>query len=70
MKNVKVEVTGMTCGSCVRRVQEALDHVDGVTVTTVDRRGADLEVSDDVADADIVKAVRGAGYEASLMVLP
>lgn len=70
MKNVKIDVTGMTCGACVRRVQQALIRVDDVTVTRIDRRGADLVVADDVDVADIVQAVRGAGYEATLAVLP
>lgn len=70
MKNLKLDITGLTCGACVRRVQQALTRLDDVTVTRIDQRGADLVVADTVDVGDIVHAVRGAGYDASVAVSP
>lgn len=66
MKNLKIDVAGMTCGSCVRRVEQALARVDDVVVKRIDRSGAELEIADDVDVADIVNAVKAAGYDASV----
>ena len=70
MKNLKLDIAGLTCGSCVRRVQQALTRIDDVNVARIDQRGADLVVADHVDVGDILHAVRGAGYEASVAVSP
>ncbi len=70
MQNLKLNVAGMTCGSCVRRVEQALARVDDVVVKRVDRSGAELEIADDVDVADIVDAVKAAGYDASVEAAP
>ncbi len=32
MQSLELKIEGMSCGHCVRSVQQALEHVDGVTV--------------------------------------
>jgi Cu+-exporting ATPase len=59
-------VAGMTCASCVLRVERALKKVPGVTDATVNLATESARVtyaaSDDV-EAQIRRAVRNAGYE-------
>ena len=61
-----LQVDGMTCGSCVRHVNEALRRIDGVAA--VDVRLAEGRVlvrhGEDAALAQFVDALREAGYEA------
>jgi len=58
-------VSGMTCGHCEQKVEDALSGVDGVTSVRVDRELGTATVEGD-ADADVlVQAVEDAGYDAS-----
>ncbi|MDA3914141.1 cation transporter [Oleiagrimonas sp.] len=59
-----LKITGMTCGHCVKAVQQALSDVPGVTRAEVDlqARQAQVEGSADV-DA-LIAAVQEEGYEA------
>lgn len=67
MRSVDVVVEGMTCGSCVRRVQSALARVDGVVVERIDRAGARVAVDEALAsEDDLVRAVEQAGYAARI----
>lgn len=61
-------VTGMTCGSCVAHVEEALRGVDGVESVTVDLDGASASVvASDPGDTEQMRrAIEDAGYEAAL----
>lgn len=69
MQKANVLVAGMTCGSCVRRVQKALAQVDGLVVDSIDRKGAQVTFDPGkVGAADIVGAVADAGYEARMEV--
>jgi len=58
-------VSGMTCASCVARVEAALSGVPGVVSATVNLASekATVEYLDSVQFADLRKAVREAGYE-------
>lgn len=58
-------VSGMTCASCVARVESALSGVPGVVSVSVNLASekATVEYTDDVRIADLQKAVRDAGYE-------
>ncbi len=58
-------VSGMTCASCVARVESALSGVPGVVSVSVNLASekATVEYTDDVRIADLQKAVREAGYE-------
>ena len=58
-------VTGMTCGHCVSSVKEEVGEVAGVTGVDVDLATGRLTVESaaPVEAAEIVAAVRAAGYE-------
>jgi len=57
-------VGGMTCASCVARVEQALDSVPGVVSASVNLASekATVEYLESTSVADLQKAVSGAGY--------
>ncbi|MPV88104.1 heavy metal translocating P-type ATPase [Georgenia ruanii] len=62
------DIGGMTCASCVGRVQKALGRVDGVVAATVNLATETATVSYDPAVADVATmtaAVTRAGYTAA-----
>jgi Cu+-exporting ATPase len=65
---LRLGVTGMTCASCVARVERALGKVAGVTEATVNLATETAEVTTDgrVAPDALVAAVESAGYGAVL----
>ncbi len=57
----------LSCPSCVAKIEKALKAVKGVEEATVHFNTGRIEVQHDPAvasDEELVKAVRGAGYEA------
>jgi Cu+-exporting ATPase len=58
-------VGGMTCASCVARVEEALSNVAGVVSANVNLASekATVEYLEGTASADMRRAVKDAGYE-------
>ncbi|KZM77237.1 cation-translocating P-type ATPase [Cellulosimicrobium sp. I38E] len=62
---VDLAIEGMTCASCVARVEKRLNRVDGVTATVnLPLESAHVVLASDVTDADLVAAVEKAGYTA------
>ncbi|RPF23278.1 heavy metal translocating P-type ATPase [Myceligenerans xiligouense] len=62
---VELAVEGMTCASCVARVERKLNKVEGVEATVnLPLESAHVVLSADVDDAVLVKAVEAAGYQA------
>lgn len=59
-------VTGMSCASCVARVEKAVNKVDGVTSCSVNLLTNSMSVDGDVKTSDVISAVEKAGYGASL----
>lgn len=59
-------VTGMSCASCVARVEKAVNKVDGVTSCSVNLLTNSMSVDGDVKSIDVISAVEKAGYGASL----
>ena len=56
-------ITGMSCGHCVRAVQNALEAVDGVSVEDVRVGEARVRYDDEAVDpAAVVRAVEDEGY--------
>lgn len=64
-----LDVTGMTCGNCVKHVTAALRAVPGVTSAEVDLAGKRAVVIHDPGTAPVaslILAVETAGYDAAL----
>jgi len=69
MANVKLRITGMTCGHCVAKVETALKGVGGVYSVVVDLRDGEAAVDfddDRVMPTQLIGAVEHAGYGAKL----
>lgn len=66
LETINLSVTGMTCASCVGRVERALAAVDGVEQATVNlaTERAQVQVAAGVNPDDLIAAVAQAGYEA------
>ncbi len=57
-------IEGMSCGHCSGRVEQALNKIDGVTAKVdLASKTADVQLSQDVNDDILRKAVEDAGYE-------
>jgi copper chaperone len=66
MKQLKLEVTGMSCGHCVGAVRAALAAIPGVKVDNVSIGSASVSFDETKATVgDLVDAVADAGYEAT-----
>lgn len=59
-------VTGMHCAACSARVEKAVSKVEGVTSCSVSLLTNSLGVVGDVSDKEIIKAIKKAGYGASV----
>lgn len=61
----QINIKGMSCGHCVKHVEEALTEVAGVRDVQVDLQGkkAVVEISDTVTDEQLKAAVEEAGYD-------
>lgn len=65
-ESIDIPVLGMTCGSCVSRVEKAISQVSGVLGASVNLTTQKASVSflpGVVSLADIHQAIRSAGYE-------
>lgn len=62
---IDIGIGGMTCASCVMRVEKALKKVPGVEAATVNlaTESARVQVTDPAMEAVLRRAVRDAGYE-------
>ena len=65
-KGFKLQVTGMTCASCVARVEKALMKVPGVSAASVNlaTEQATVQALSTVPVAALKAAVQQAGYSA------
>jgi Cu+-exporting ATPase len=65
---IDLAVSGMTCASCVQRVEKRINKLPGATATVnLATETAQVELTDDVAVAELIKAVEAAGYGATVM---
>ncbi|MDT0164569.1 heavy metal translocating P-type ATPase [Actinotalea sp. AC32] len=61
-------VGGMTCASCVARVEKKIGKLPGAqAVVNLATETARVELTDDVPVADVVRAVESAGYTATIL---
>ncbi|WP_083214492.1 heavy metal translocating P-type ATPase [Burkholderia stabilis] len=64
---IELDIDGMTCASCVSRVEKALAKVPGVTRASVNlaTERATIDVAADVSASQLADAVKQAGYGAT-----
>lgn len=67
VKSLNLPVVGMTCASCVKRVENAISEVSGVDNVAVNlaTETARFDFSSSDAISDVVEAVNKVGYEVS-----
>lgn len=59
-----LNIKGMSCGHCVRRVENALNEIDGVNAkVNLSTNSADVTLTKAVTDQQLITAVEEAGYE-------
>ena len=65
-----LDIEGMTCASCVNRIERYLGKLDGVTTANVNlaTERATVVAGPDVTVEQIIAAVEAAGYDARLIV--
>ena len=67
-KEVRLDLEGMTCASCVRRIERKLNKLDGVDATVnFATEQATVHCDPSVTVEDLVSAVESAGYHAHLV---
>jgi Cu+-exporting ATPase len=69
--SVELSISGMTCASCARRIEQVLAHTDGVLTASVNlatERGTVRYNPRVVQVADLIRAVERAGYGATEVV--
>jgi len=61
----KLLIEGMSCGHCVKHVEEALTMLDGVISAKADLEGknAVVELDKEISDDTFRAAIEEAGYE-------
>ncbi|HEY9080727.1 heavy metal translocating P-type ATPase [Magnetovibrio sp.] len=66
-RTIKLSVEGMTCASCVARVEKAVAKLPGVSAVSVNLASETAHVTSSVVSAaDIVRAIEKTGYTARL----
>lgn len=67
MAEFTLRIDGMHCGSCIRRVTQALSTTEGVKIEEVRLGAARLTAHEEQAAADLaIVALAKAGYKAQL----
>lgn len=68
-RSITLDIEGMTCASCVSRVEKRLLTVPGAFASVnLATESAKVTMPEDVSDADLIAAVQSAGYDASVRV--
>ncbi len=67
MKNVRLTVTGMHCGGCVKSVTRVLEELDGVAQVNVTLEGyADVQFDETkVSVSQLIETIEDAGFDAT-----
>jgi len=64
---VELDIQGMTCASCVGRVERKLDKIDGVeALVNLPLESARVTVPGGVTDEELISTVAAAGYQANV----
>ncbi|WHH61532.1 copper ion binding protein [Petroclostridium sp. X23] len=61
----KIFIEGMSCGHCVKHVEEALKEVSGVSSVSVSLEGkfAEVRLNSQVSDDALKAAIEDVGYD-------
>jgi len=66
IRQVELQIGGMTCASCAMRVEKKLNRVGGVTATVnYATEKATAQVPADITEEDLIKVVEATGYTAA-----
>ncbi|MGL3805719.1 heavy metal translocating P-type ATPase [Paeniglutamicibacter sp. R2-26] len=64
---VELDIQGMTCASCVGRVERKLGKIEGVEASVnLPLESARITVPEDVSDEQLIATVQSAGYQANV----
>ncbi len=63
----KIQVSGMTCGSCVSILERSLKTVPGVETATVDLRKETATVEGSADVSALVATIEDEGYQATVV---
>lgn len=66
-RTVNLKVDGMSCAMCAPAARKALEKVSGVKSAKVEGDRATVVADEKVQDADLVKAIAGAGFSAAVV---
>ena len=58
-------ISGMSCAACSARVEKAVSQVSGITSCSVNLLTNSMSVEGNASEAEIIEAVKAAGYGAS-----
>ncbi|ARS54376.1 copper-translocating P-type ATPase [Kushneria konosiri] len=64
---IELQLSGITCAGCVRTIQNALDHVQGVDEAQVNFATRSARVRGSATASDLIRAVEQAGYGAEVI---
>ena len=68
LEQIDLSVSGMTCGACATRIQNALNEIDGVSASVnFATESARVTVTGDVSTERLIAQVQNAGYGARLL---
>lgn len=68
MKEVKLQVKGMSCSGCEQRIQKVLARVEGVVRSAADHHAGEVRVMFDpnrTSEQVVRSSIEQAGYEVS-----
>lgn len=68
MSDLRLQLTGITCAGCVRKVEKALNGVPGVQEASVNFADRTAQVQGSASGEQLVAAVLEAGYGATVVV--
>jgi P-type Cu+ transporter len=67
VRQVQLEITGMSCAACAKRVEKTLNKLDGVQASVnFATRVATVDADEDTSAAALCEAVEQAGYQAEV----
>ncbi|MEY4677770.1 MAG: hypothetical protein RI992_485, partial [Actinomycetota bacterium] len=65
-RQIDVQVSGMTCSSCVNTIEKSLNKLPGVrAVVNIAMESAHIIAPDNISEDQIIKAIKDSGYQAS-----